>query len=355
MKVTSQRDYHDVYLLPEGYEVVVADGTKIDANKILARPVRTGDAATAAPVLGQAQEASSEDVVSRHEGKVEIAGDRLIIVLSEDVDTRSYQVPAVARMMVENGQKVLAGTQLTEGSISPQDILEVQGPEAVQKYLVARGAARLPLAGRGDQRQARRGDRAPDAAQGEDRGRRRHRAAPGELVDRFVFEDINARVLAQDGQPAIAKAVLLGVTKASLNTDSFLAAASFQETTRVLTEAAISGKKDRLMRLEGERDHRQADPCRLRPASRRQAIADGARQEQAPAGACRGGACWMATARSTTASTSRTAWIATICSQASTESSICSTASSEFRPTRPRCSGARVRSYLSVRKYIVGC
>ena len=73
---------------------------------------------------------------------------------------------------------------------------------------------------------------------------------PGELVDRFVFEEINARVLAQDGEPATAKTVLLGVTKASLNTDSFLAAASFQETTRVLTEAAISGKKDRLMGLK---------------------------------------------------------------------------------------------------------
>jgi DNA-directed RNA polymerase subunit beta' len=73
---------------------------------------------------------------------------------------------------------------------------------------------------------------------------------PGELIDRFTIDEVNRAVLAQDGEPATAKTVLLGVTKASLNTDSFLAAASFQETTRVLTDAAISGKKDRLQGLK---------------------------------------------------------------------------------------------------------
>src|SRR5213594_5114987 len=73
---------------------------------------------------------------------------------------------------------------------------------------------------------------------------------PNDLVDRFVYEDTNARVLAEGGEPATAQTVLLGITKASLNTDSFLAAASFQETTRVLTEAAIEGQKDRLLGLK---------------------------------------------------------------------------------------------------------
>jgi len=73
---------------------------------------------------------------------------------------------------------------------------------------------------------------------------------PGELVDRFSFEDINARVMAEGGEPATAEPVLLGVTKASLNTESFLAKASFQETTRVLTEAAIGGARDRLLGLK---------------------------------------------------------------------------------------------------------
>jgi len=231
-------------------------------------------------VLGQAQEASSEDVVSRHEGKVEIAGDRLIMYYPAE-DVRSYQVPASARMMVTNGRKVLAGTQLTEGSISPQDILEVQGPEAVQKYLVAQvqSVYRSQGVGINDKhvevivRQMLRKVKIEDAGDTE--------LLPGELVDRFVFEDINARVLAQDGQPAIAKAVLLGVTKASLNTDSFLAAASFQETTRVLTEAAISGKKDRLLGLKENVIIGKLIPAGSGLASRRQAIADGARQEQA--------------------------------------------------------------------------
>ena len=73
---------------------------------------------------------------------------------------------------------------------------------------------------------------------------------PGELVDRFFYEDVNARVLAEGGEPATAETVLLGVTKASLNTESFLAAASFQDTTRVLTEAAINGATDKLMGLK---------------------------------------------------------------------------------------------------------
>ncbi|MFQ5987995.1 MAG: DNA-directed RNA polymerase subunit beta', partial [Dehalococcoidia bacterium] len=73
---------------------------------------------------------------------------------------------------------------------------------------------------------------------------------PGEMVDRFLYEDINAKVLAEGGEPATAQPVLLGITKASLNTDSFLSAASFQETTRVLTEAAVAGKTDRLCGLK---------------------------------------------------------------------------------------------------------
>ena len=85
-----------------------------------------------------------------------------------------------------------------------------------------------------------------------------------ERIDRFEFNQINEEILAQGGEPATAMPVLLGITKASLETDSFLSAASFQETTRVLTEAAINGKVDQPARPEGERHHRQADPGRLR-------------------------------------------------------------------------------------------
>jgi DNA-directed RNA polymerase subunit beta' len=276
-RVSSKRNYRDVYEVPAGYELLVADGVEVDVNKILAQPSRPADAATQA--VQEAEGPSSEDIVSRHKGTVRVEGN-LLVILYEDIDNRVYQVPALTRLKVENGQKVLAGTQLTEGSISPQDILEIQGPEAVQKYLVSEVQRVYQSQGVGINdkhvevivRQMLRKVKIEDAGDTE--------LLPGELVDRFAFEDINARVLAQDGQPAISKAVLLGVTKASLNTDSFLAAASFQETTRVLTEAAISGKKDRLMGLKENVIIGKLIPAGSGLLSRRAAIAEGDREEQ---------------------------------------------------------------------------
>jgi len=280
VRVTSKRDCRDVYILPPAYEVVVANDSEVDTNQPLAKPAAQGEIVAATPNAGGAvAEDTSEQIVSRHKGKIYVSGEQLT-VRYEDVDTRLYQVPAVARLRVENGQKVLAGTQLTEGSIGPQDILEIQGPEAVQKYLVAevQRVYRSQGVGINDKhvevivRQMLRKVKIEDAGDTE--------LLPGELVDRFVFEDINARVLAQDGQPAISKAVLLGVTKASLNTDSFLAAASFQETTRVLTEAAISGKKDRLMGLKENVIIGKLIPAGSGLMSRRAQIAEGEAEEQ---------------------------------------------------------------------------
>jgi DNA-directed RNA polymerase subunit beta' len=273
--VASKKSYQDVYNLPPGYEVLVANDADVDANAVLAQPVRVADAAV--PAVAD----SSEQIVSRHKGKVSVSA-KCLVVRYEDSDTRQYPVPALARLRVEAGRQVLAGEQLTDGSVSPQDILEIQGPEAVQKYLVAevQRVYRSQGVGINDKhvevivRQMLRKVKIEDAGDTE--------LLPGELVDRFVFEDINARVLAQDGQPAIAKAVLLGVTKASLNTDSFLAAASFQETTRVLTEAAISGKKDRLMGLKENVIIGKLIPAGSGLLSRRLAIAEGDRIEALP-------------------------------------------------------------------------
>jgi DNA-directed RNA polymerase subunit beta' len=273
--VASKKSYQDVYNLPPGYEVLVANDADVDANAVLAQPVRPADAAV--PAVTD----SSEQIVSRHKGKVSVSA-KCLVVRYEDSDTRQYPVPALARLRVEAGRQVLAGEQLTDGSVSPQDILEIQGPEAVQKYLVAevQRVYRSQGVGINDKhvevivRQMLRKVKIEDAGDTE--------LLPGELVDRFVFEDINARVLAQDGQPAIAKAVLLGVTKASLNTDSFLAAASFQETTRVLTEAAISGKKDRLMGLKENVIIGKLIPAGSGLLSRRLAIAEGDRIEALP-------------------------------------------------------------------------
>ena len=152
-----------------------------------------------------------------------------------------------------------AGQALTTGLIDPQDVLRIQGREAVQMYLVKEVQKVYRSTGVyiNDKhievivRQMLRRVRIDDPGDTE--------LLPNDLVDRFHYEETNARVLAEGGEPATAQTVLLGVTKASLNTDSFLAAASFQETTRVLTEAAITARPI-TGRPEGERHHRQADP-----------------------------------------------------------------------------------------------
>jgi DNA-directed RNA polymerase subunit beta' len=280
VRVSSKRNYRDVYDLPEGYEVLVADGAEVDVNRKLAQPIRQADAVVAQAAQANGTETvSSDDLAARHKGTVHLEDGRLV-VLYEDADSRTYQVPAVTQLKVKTGELVLAGTQLTDGAVSPQDMLEIQGPEAVQKYLVAevQGVYRSQGVGINDKhvevivRQMLRKVKIEDAGDTE--------LLPGELVDRFVFEELNARVLAQDGQPAISKAVLLGVTKASLNTDSFLAAASFQETTRVLTEAAISGKKDRLLGLKENVIIGKLIPAGSGLMSRRAAIIEGDRAEQ---------------------------------------------------------------------------
>src|SRR5215213_6900939 len=148
------------------------------------------------------------------------------------------------------GEYIHAGQQLTDGPLDPQDILRIQGPEAVQLYLVeeVQKVYRNQGVNINDKhievivRQMMRKvviDSPGDS-----------QMLPGEYVDRFEYEEANGKVFAEGGEPATAVPVLLGVTKASLNTSSFLAAASFQETTRVLTEAAINGAKDHLIGLK---------------------------------------------------------------------------------------------------------
>jgi len=143
-----------------------------------------------------------------------------------------------------------AGDFLTEGSANPQEILRISGREAVYRYLI--GEVQRVYRSQGVtindkhieiiSRQMLRKVRVEEPGDTE--------LLPMELFDRFEFEEINARTIAAGGEPATAQTVLLGVTKASLSTSSFLAAASFQETTRVLTEAAVMGQKDRLIGLK---------------------------------------------------------------------------------------------------------
>jgi DNA-directed RNA polymerase subunit beta' len=233
--VRNSQDYTVPISVPAGYVLAVEDGAEVVAGQPLAKPERRtkGKIDMPAPVSG----------------KLTVLGNRLTIAM-KDIEERVYEVEHTSRINIENGQKVSAGDFLTEGSANPQDILRISGREAVHKYMVneVQRVYRSQGVTINDKhieiivRQMLRKVRIEEAGDTE--------LLPMELFDRFEFEDINARTIASGGEPATAQTVLLGVTKASLSTNSFLAAASFQETTRVLTEAATMGQKDRLLGLK---------------------------------------------------------------------------------------------------------
>ena len=172
------------------------------------------------------------------------------IVRRDETDEWEQAIPPSSRLRVDRGDRVEAGTQLTEGSKNPREVLRIQGTEACQMYLLeeVQKVYRSQGVGIHDKhvevivRQMLRKVQIRTAGDSEN--------LPGELADRFEFEQANDEIIARGGQPARADTVLLGVTKASLNTESFLAAASFQETTRVLTDAAVRGKVDHLRGLK---------------------------------------------------------------------------------------------------------
>ena len=177
---------------------------------------------------------------------------RLLVITSDEDpnDQKSYQITYGSRLKVEEGAHVEAGDELTEGSVNPHDLLRILGVKAVQEYLLREvlSVYRLQGVGVSDKhieiiiRQMLRKVRIEDSGDTD--------LLPGSLVDIFRFEEANQKAILSGGTPAIAKRILLGITKASLATESFLSAASFQETTRVLTEAAIHGKVDPLIGLK---------------------------------------------------------------------------------------------------------
>ena len=175
----------------------------------------------------------------------------LVITSDEDPkDTKTYQITYGSRLKVAVGDHVEAGDELTEGSVNPHDLLRILGVKAVQEYLLKEvlSVYRLQGVGVSDKhieiiiRQMLRKVRVEDSGDTD--------LLTGSLVDIFRFEEANRKAIMEGGTPAIAKRILLGITKASLATESFLSAASFQETTRVLTEAAIRGKIDPLIGLK---------------------------------------------------------------------------------------------------------
>ena len=234
--VRNSQDYTVPISVPAGYVLAIADGDEVTAGQPIAKPERRTKGKT--------------DMPSPVSGTLTMASNGKLTIAMKEVEERVYEVEHTARLNVENGQKVSAGDFLTEGSANPQDILRISGREAVHKYMVneVQRVYRSQGVTINDKhieiivRQMLRKVRIEEAGDTE--------LLPMELFDRFEFEDINARTIAAGGEPATAQTVLLGVTKASLSTSSFLAAASFQETTRVLTEAATMGQKDRLLGLK---------------------------------------------------------------------------------------------------------
>jgi DNA-directed RNA polymerase subunit beta' len=177
-------------------------------------------------------------------------GQRKIYVEGEDGEKREYALPRGVHINVQEGEKVKAGEPLMDGPRDPHDILAVLGEKELQKYLVneIQEVYRLQGVNINDKhletisRQMMRWVKVEDIGDTE--------FLPEEIVDKFKFRTENNKVLEAGGRPAQGKAMLLGITKASLSTDSFISAASFQETTRVLTEAAINGKVDYLRGLK---------------------------------------------------------------------------------------------------------
>lgn len=203
--------------------------------------------------LFEARNPKGQAVISEIYGTVQEikeVKDKQEVVVQGEVEQRSYAVPYNARMKVDVGDEVIAGQELTEGSIDPKDLLRVQGVEGVQNYLLreVQRVYRMQGVEIGDKhvevmvRQMLRKIRVIDSGDTD--------VLPGSLLELHQFRDANHKVLQEGQQPAIGKPVLLGITKASLETDSFLSAASFQETTRVLTDAAIKGKRDELLGLK---------------------------------------------------------------------------------------------------------
>ena len=175
---------------------------------------------------------------------------REVVVTNESGESQTYLIPYGSRLKVADGETIEAGDELTEGSVNPHDILKIKGIQAVQSYLLheVQKVYRLQGVDINDKhieviiRQMMKKVKVDEAGD--------TKLLPGSLVDMFEFEDANAEAEAEGLRPAEGKRALLGITKAALATDSFLSAASFQETTRVLTEAAIKGKTDPLLGLK---------------------------------------------------------------------------------------------------------
>ncbi len=231
IKVVDSQLVRDEYDVPGNWAVKVEDGDEVQAGDLIAKR-------------------GEEELTAKHAGRVIIKKNKPLTVVYEVRDEREYEAPASSRLLVEEGQKVKAGEQLTEGTKNPHRILRMLGRDATQLYLlqeiqkvyrsqgvnindkhfeviVKKMLSKVQIVSSGDSE-----------------------LLPGELVDRLILQDINEKLHKEGKRPATAAPVLFGVTKAALNTESFLSASSFQHTIKVLAGAAIEGKLDELRGLK---------------------------------------------------------------------------------------------------------
>ncbi len=221
---------HHTQSIPNNYRILVEEGDQVEA----------GD-----PVAQRGQ----KQILAEADGKVVMDG-RDITLVREEREEREYEIPAAARLRVEEAQSIKAGERITEGALNPHEILDILGIEAVYEYLAeeVQKVYRSQGVTIHDKhieiiiRQMLRRVRVKSAGDTQ--------LLPGDLEDKLEFQQANNEIIAEGGEPATAEPVLLGITKAALNTESFLSAASFQHTISVLSQAAIEGKRDDLHGLK---------------------------------------------------------------------------------------------------------
>ena len=251
----------DLVSIGEAIGIIAAQSIGEPGTQLTMRTIHSGGVAGVADItqglprveeLFEARKPKGLAIITEIDGKVKIkeTKKKKEVVVTSNEDSRTYTIPFGSKMKVKDGDIVEAGQALIEGSINPSEILAIKGPEGVYEYLISEvqkvyrnqgvdiNDKHIEVIGRQMLKKVRVEDNADTDM------------FPGSLIDMYEFEDKNNVAIAEGKRPATGKRVLLGITKASLATDSFLSAASFQETTRVLTEAAIKGKVDDLVGLK---------------------------------------------------------------------------------------------------------
>ena len=245
----------------ESVGIIAAQSIGEPGTQLTMRTIHSGGVAGVADItqglprveeLFEARKPKGLAIISEIEGKVSISDDKTrkeVTVTGKD-DAKKYTIPFGSKLRVRDGDEIKAGAPITEGSINPNEILAINGPDGVYLYLVqeVQKVYRNQGVDINDKHVEVIARQMLKKVRVEDNGDTPLFA--GSLVDVYEVEDANKKVEAEGGRPATYKRVLLGITKASLATESFLSAASFQETTRVLTEAAVKGKVDELIGLK---------------------------------------------------------------------------------------------------------